>query len=95
MGTKLALASRWSSRSLWRLFFPVRASSQERLKVIYSQFTMTNSATWFAREAGLFERHGLMADLVLCRFYPGRASAHCWSGAGRHDVRRPGRRSLA
>jgi hypothetical protein len=32
--------------------------------VIYSQFTMTNSATWFAREAGLFERHGLMADLV-------------------------------
>ena len=25
---------------------------------------MTNSATWFAREAGLFERHGLMADLV-------------------------------
>ena len=45
-------------------FFPVRASSQERLKVIYSQFTMTNSATWFAREAGLFERHGLMADLV-------------------------------
>ena len=46
------------------IFFPVRASSQERLKVIYSQFTMTNSATWFAREAGLFERHGLMADLV-------------------------------
>ena len=46
------------------IFFPVRASSQERLKVIYSQFTMTNSATWFGREAGLFERHGLMADLV-------------------------------
>ena len=40
------------------------AAAQERLKVIYSQFTMTNSATWFAREAGLFERHGLMADLV-------------------------------
>jgi NitT/TauT family transport system substrate-binding protein len=46
------------------IFSPVRASSQERLKVIYSQFTMTNSATWFARETGLFERHGLMADLV-------------------------------
>ncbi|HVO93878.1 MAG TPA: ABC transporter substrate-binding protein [Terriglobales bacterium] len=43
---------------------PVRASAQERLKIIYSQFTMTNSATWFAQEAGLFERHGLAADLV-------------------------------
>jgi NitT/TauT family transport system substrate-binding protein len=40
------------------------APAQERLKVIYSQFTMTNSATWFAREAGLFERHGLSADLI-------------------------------
>lgn len=45
-------------------FAPARATGQERLKVIYSQFTMTNSASWFAREAGLFERHGLMADLV-------------------------------
>jgi hypothetical protein len=26
---------------------------------------MTNSATWFAREAGLFERHGLTADLIM------------------------------
>ncbi|HEX9454929.1 MAG TPA: hypothetical protein VGA27_11230, partial [Candidatus Binatia bacterium] len=43
---------------------PRQAHAQERLKVIYSQFTMTNSATWFAREAGLFERHGLAADLV-------------------------------
>ena len=45
-------------------FTPLRAMGQERLKVIYSQFTMTNSATWFAQEAGLFERHGLAADLV-------------------------------
>jgi hypothetical protein len=45
-------------------FTPPSAAAQERLKVIYSQFTMTNSATWFAREAGLFERHGLAADLV-------------------------------
>ena len=45
-------------------FAPTRSTSQERLKVIYSQFTMTNSATWFAREAGIFERHGLTADLV-------------------------------
>jgi NitT/TauT family transport system substrate-binding protein len=45
-------------------FAPLRALGQERLKVIYSQFTMTNSATWFAREAGLFERHGLTADLI-------------------------------
>jgi hypothetical protein len=37
---------------------PGTAPGQERLKLIYSQFTMTNSATWFAREAGLFERHG-------------------------------------
>jgi ABC-type nitrate/sulfonate/bicarbonate transport system substrate-binding protein len=44
--------------------FPTQAGSQERLKIIYSQFTMTNSATWFAREAGLFERHGLSADLI-------------------------------
>ena len=43
---------------------PALATGQERLKVIYSQLTMTNSVTWFAREAGLFERHGLMADLV-------------------------------
>jgi ABC-type nitrate/sulfonate/bicarbonate transport system substrate-binding protein len=43
---------------------PAVAMGQERLKIIYSQFTMTNSVTWFAREAGLFERHGLAADLV-------------------------------
>jgi ABC-type nitrate/sulfonate/bicarbonate transport system substrate-binding protein len=43
---------------------PKQAPAQERLKIIYSQFTMTNSATWFAREAGLFERHGLAADLI-------------------------------
>lgn len=43
---------------------PAAARGQERLKIIYSQFTMTNSVTWFAREAGLFERHGLMVDLV-------------------------------
>ena len=43
---------------------PAGAMGQERLKIIYSQFTMTNSVTWFAREAGLFERHGLAADLV-------------------------------
>ncbi len=45
-------------------FAPAAAGGQERLKIIYSQFTMTNSVTWFAREAGLFERHGLMVDLV-------------------------------
>ena len=43
---------------------PDPAIGQERLKIIYSQFTMSNSVTWFAREAGLFERHGLMADLI-------------------------------
>jgi NitT/TauT family transport system substrate-binding protein len=46
------------------VFTPGRVIAQERLKIIYSQFTMTNSATWFAREAGLFERHGLTADLI-------------------------------
>src|SRR3972149_5208064 len=46
------------------VFAPAGAMGQERLKIIYSQFTMTNSVTWFAREAGLFERHGLAADLV-------------------------------
>src|SRR4030095_8399628 len=65
MGTKLsARVTMVFSFVVAGFFFFVRASSQERLKVIYSQFTMTNSATWFAREAGLFERHGLMADLV-------------------------------
>ncbi len=49
--------------AIWMLV-PTAAKGQERLKIIYSQFTMTNSVTWFAREAGLFERHGLMADLV-------------------------------
>jgi ABC-type nitrate/sulfonate/bicarbonate transport system substrate-binding protein len=43
---------------------PTRAISEEQIKLIYSQFTMSNSATWFAREAGLFERHGLAADLI-------------------------------
>ncbi|MBI2231694.1 MAG: ABC transporter substrate-binding protein [Deltaproteobacteria bacterium] len=43
---------------------PAGAMGQERLNIIYSQFTMTNSLTWFAREAGLFERNGLNADLV-------------------------------
>ena len=43
---------------------PAQTRAEDRLKVIYSQFTMTNSVTWFAREAGLFERHGLAADLV-------------------------------
>ena len=37
------------------LLVPQQAPGQEPLKLIYSQFTMTNSATWFAREAGLFE----------------------------------------
>lgn len=46
------------------VFAARNTSAQERLKIIYSQFTMTNSATWFAREAGLFERHGLNADLI-------------------------------
>src|SRR4030095_15872436 len=65
MGTKLsARVTMVFSFVVAGIFFPVRASSQERLKVIYSQFTMTNSATWFAREAGLFERHGLMTDVV-------------------------------
>jgi ABC-type nitrate/sulfonate/bicarbonate transport system substrate-binding protein len=57
----------WIVLVIWALAFvlaPQCSSAQERLKVIYSQFTMTNSATWFAREAGLFERHGLTADLV-------------------------------
>jgi hypothetical protein len=49
------------------LTIPAAALSDERLKIIYSQFTMTNSATWFAREAGLFERHGLTADLMYRR----------------------------
>jgi hypothetical protein len=51
-------------------FAPALATGQERLKVIYSQFTMTNSATWFAREAGLFERHGLTADLIYVDSVP-------------------------
>ena len=45
-------------------FAPRQVKAQQKLKIIYSQFTMTNSATWFAREAGLFERHGLTADLI-------------------------------
>ena len=50
--------------SFFSALAPTSAASQERLKLIYSQFTMTNSATWFAQEAGLFERHGLTADLI-------------------------------
>src|SRR5215467_973358 len=68
-------------------FAPAVTLGQERLKVIYSQFTMTNSATWFAREAGLFERHGLTADLILCGLHPRRTSAHRRAGATCHNVR--------
>ena len=48
----------------WSSCAPSSSYSQETIRIIYSQFTMTNSATWFAREAGLFERNGLAADLI-------------------------------
>jgi NitT/TauT family transport system substrate-binding protein len=54
----------WPICGFFLLWVPLEAIGQEHIKVIYSQFTMTNSATWFAREAGLFERHGLGADLI-------------------------------
>ena len=54
----------WPICGFFLLWVPPEAIGQEQIKVIYSQFTMTNSATWFAREAGLFERHGLAADLI-------------------------------
>jgi len=54
----------WPICGFFLLWVPSEAIGQELIKVIYSQFTMTNSATWFAREAGLFERHGLGADLI-------------------------------
>ena len=54
----------WPICGFFLLGVPPEAIGQEHIKVIYSQFTMTNSATWFAREAGLFERHGLGADLI-------------------------------
>jgi len=54
----------WPICGFFLLLTPPEAIGQEHIKVIYSQFTMTNSATWFAREAGLFERHGLGADLI-------------------------------
>ena len=59
-----AAAKRCAALMLAALLAPTFVHGQERLKIIYSQFTMTNSATWFAREAGLFERHGLAADLI-------------------------------
>ncbi|HEX7233621.1 MAG TPA: ABC transporter substrate-binding protein [Candidatus Binatia bacterium] len=58
------IAALSSSVAVWSAFAPTSSYSQESIKIIYSQFTMTNSATWFAREAGLFERHGLAADLI-------------------------------
>jgi ABC-type nitrate/sulfonate/bicarbonate transport system substrate-binding protein len=62
----------WRARSLVAAFLfctistfaPAAAESQERLSIIYSQFTMTNSVVWFAREAGFFERNGIAADLI-------------------------------
>ena len=59
-----AAAKLCAALMLAALLAPTFVDGQERLKIIYSQFTMTNSATWFAREAGLFERHGLAADLI-------------------------------
>lgn len=58
------IAAVFSIVAVWSAFAPTLSHSQESIKIIYSQFTMTNSATWFAREAGLFERHGLAADLI-------------------------------
>ena len=58
------IAAVFSIVTAWSAFASTSSHSQEHIKVIYSQFTMTNSATWFAREAGLFERHGLAADLI-------------------------------
>lgn len=52
------------------VFTAGRVMAQERLKIIYSQFTMTNSATWFAREAGLLERYGPTADLIYADSTP-------------------------
>ncbi len=53
--------------AIWALV-PTAAKGQERLKIIYSQFTMTNSVTWFAREAGLLvdvRRHRYRRPLRL------------------------------
>src|SRR3970040_226620 len=60
---------------------PAGAMGQARLKIIYSQFTMTNSVTWFAREAGLFERHGLAADLVYVDSTPAVQALTAGQGA--------------
>ena len=43
---------------------PLPALAEEPVKIIYSQLTMTNSVMWFAQEAGLFQRHGLSAELI-------------------------------
>ena len=75
-------------------FVPGRAICQERLKVIYSQFTMTNSATWFAREAGLFERQRFDRRSGLRRFCSSGASTNGGSGTRSDDVRRIGCRAL-
>jgi len=63
-GTPLRTRVIVTAWALAMAMFSADAGAQERLKVIYSQFTMTNSATWFAKEAGLFERHGLNAELI-------------------------------
>ena len=75
------------------VFTPGRVIAQERLKIIYSQFTMTNSATWFAREAGLFERHGLTADLIYVDSTPAVQASRPDRHPG-HDVRWIGRWAL-
>jgi hypothetical protein len=57
------------------VFTPGRVMAQQRLKIIYSQFTMRNSATWFASEAGLFERQGATADLIYVDSTPRQCKA--------------------
>lgn len=37
------------------------AATQERLRVVYSQFVMSNSVAWFAQEAGLYVQAGSRA----------------------------------
>ena len=50
----------------WRAWLPASAHAQlTRLKTSYSALTANMAAYWLAKEAKIFEKHGLSVDVVL------------------------------
>ena len=50
---------------IFLLFFPLQADAQlKKIPIAFSSIAVVQSGIWVTREAKLFEKHGLSADLV-------------------------------